>query len=199
MWRRATVIMGVIEKILIGCTTASTPEFCKEKWWVSKGHFTLLLWHHTETAGTCLVSFPCSQGCSSKGQNPSNSKELLNCLGSSLVLWHVAHTIRELFSWRWAFEIIWSNSLLKQDHLEEVAQDVVQSDFEYPQGWTLRSLIEQHSPVCDHLQTKKVFMYSDSISYFGISCCCLLFCQWTKKSQKTLAPPSSFLPFSYTQ
>lgn len=33
---------------------------------------------------------------------------------------------------------------------------------------------------------------------FGISPCCFLFCQCTK-SQKSLLPSSSFLPFSYTQ
>lgn len=155
---------------------------------------------HTETVGTCLVSFPCSQECSSKGQNPSHSKDSLNCLGTSLVLCHVAHTIKELLSCKWPFEIIWSNSLLKQGHLQEVVQDVVQSDFEYPQGWTLHNLIGQHSPVFDHLQTKKnIFMCSGSISYFGISPCCFLFCHWTKKKSEESGSFLSCPSAVYTQ
>ena len=45
--------------------------------------------------------------------------------------------------------------LLKQGHLEPVAQDPVQSGFEYLQGRRLRSLSGQTVPAFDHSHSKK--------------------------------------------
>ena len=47
--------------------------------------------------------------------------------------------------------------LLKQGHLEPVAQGHVQTDFEYLQGWRLCSLSGQPVPVLSHLHSEKVF------------------------------------------
>ena len=49
------------------------------------------------------------------------------------------------------------NALLKQGQLQQVAQDYVQSGFEYLQGWRLHSLSGQPVPVFDHPFGKKVF------------------------------------------
>ena len=47
--------------------------------------------------------------------------------------------------------------LPKQDQLEQVAQDCVQSSSEYLQGWRLHNSSGQTVPVFDHPQNKEVF------------------------------------------
>ena len=47
--------------------------------------------------------------------------------------------------------------LLKQGRLELVAQDHVQTAFEYLQGWPLHDLPGQAVPVLSHLHGEKVF------------------------------------------
>ena len=47
--------------------------------------------------------------------------------------------------------------LLKQDHLELVAQDSVQLGFEYLQGWRLHTLPGQAVPVLSHPHSKNRF------------------------------------------
>ena len=49
------------------------------------------------------------------------------------------------------------NPLLKQGHLELVAQDHVQTVFEYLQGWRLHNLSGKPVPVLSHSQSEKVF------------------------------------------
>jgi len=48
--------------------------------------------------------------------------------------------------------------LLKQDHLELVAQDRVQTASEYLQGWRLYNLSGQPGPVLSHPYSEKVFL-----------------------------------------
>ena len=47
--------------------------------------------------------------------------------------------------------------LLKQGHVEGVAQDCVQMAFEYLQGWRLHNLSGQPVPVLSHPHSEKVF------------------------------------------
>uniref|UniRef100_A0A8B9Q4U4 Transmembrane protein 19 n=1 Tax=Apteryx owenii TaxID=8824 RepID=A0A8B9Q4U4_APTOW len=58
---------------------------------------------------------------------------------------------------------LWRSSsptlLLKQGHLEHVAQDPVQVGFEYLQGWRLHNLSGQPVPVLCHPHSKEVFHY----------------------------------------
>ena len=51
------------------------------------------------------------------------------------------------------------NALLKQGQLQQVAQDHVQSGFEYLQGWRLHNLSGQPIPVSGHPHGKNVFSY----------------------------------------
>lgn len=48
--------------------------------------------------------------------------------------------------------------MLKQGDLEPVAQDLVQTDFEYLQTWRLHNLSSQYAPVPSHPQSEKVFL-----------------------------------------
>jgi len=56
---------------------------------------------------------------------------------------------------------IWRSSgpstLLKQGHLEPVAQDHIQMAFEYLQGWKLHNPLGQPVPVFSNPRRKKVF------------------------------------------
>lgn len=56
---------------------------------------------------------------------------------------------------------LWRSScpalLLKQGHLEPVAQDHVQMAFEYLQGWRLDNFSGQPVPVLGHPYSEKVF------------------------------------------
>ena len=56
---------------------------------------------------------------------------------------------------------VWRSSgltpLLKQGHLEMVAQDHAQMAFEYLQGWRLHNLTGQPVPVLSHPHGEKVF------------------------------------------
>lgn len=45
--------------------------------------------------------------------------------------------------------------LLRQGHLEHVAQDHVQADFHYLQGWGLHNLSGQPAPALSHPYRKK--------------------------------------------
>jgi len=49
------------------------------------------------------------------------------------------------------------NPLLKQGHLELVAQDHPQMDFEYLQAWRIHNLSGQPVPALSHPHSKKVF------------------------------------------
>lgn len=48
-------------------------------------------------------------------------------------------------------EIMWSKPMLKQDHLNLVAEDHVQLCFKYLQGWRFCNLFEQRVLMFDHL------------------------------------------------
>jgi len=90
---------------------------------------------------------------------------------------------------------MWSNSLLKQGHLDQVAQDHAQSGSECLQGWRLHNLSVRSVPVFDHPHSKKnVLLYSDSISYFGVFAGCFLFCRWTLVRRVTILPSLLFIP-----
>ena len=56
---------------------------------------------------------------------------------------------------------LWRSSgptpVLKQGHLEQVAQDCIQMAFQYLQGWRLHNLSGQPVPVLGHSPSKKVF------------------------------------------
>ena len=58
--------------------------------------------------------------------------------------------------WKGPLWIIWSNSLPKQGHPEQVAQDLVQVGFEYLQSRRLHNLPGQPVPVLRHPQSKEV-------------------------------------------
>ena len=53
------------------------------------------------------------------------------------------HRMTNGWSGKGPLKVTWSNPLHKQGHLEPVAQDCVQSAFEYLQGWRLHNLPKQ--------------------------------------------------------
>ena len=58
------------------------------------------------------------------------------------------------WGWKGPLEVILTNPLLKQDHLEPVAQDHGQTAFEYLQGGRLHNLSGQLVPVLSHPHSK---------------------------------------------
>jgi len=62
--------------------------------------------------------------------------------------WSVLHRMAEVGRDLWRSS--GPSPLLKQDHLEQVAQDHVQMASEYLQGWRLHSLFGQPLPVHTH-------------------------------------------------
>lgn len=66
--------------------------------------------------------------------------------------------------WESPLELLWSNLLLKQGHLEQAAQDHVQTSFGDLCGWRLHSLFGKPIPVLCNLHRKETpLMFSQNL------------------------------------
>jgi len=68
--------------------------------------------------------------------------------------------------------------LMKQGHLQQDAQDLVQAGLEYLQRRRLHNLPGQPVPVLRHLRGKKFFLMSDGTSSASVCAHCPLSCRW---------------------
>jgi len=78
-------------------------------------------------------------------------------------------------------------SLLKQGHLEQVTQDLVQAGFEYPQR--LHNLPGQPVPVLHHVRVKKFFLMFRR-NFLCCSLCPLPLVLSLGTTEKSLVPSS---------
>lgn len=70
------------------------------------------------------------------------------------------------------------NHLLKQNHLQQVAQNHLQMVFKFLQGWGFHDLSGQPAPVLSHPHTEEVFPWcSESLLWFSV-CPLPLILQW---------------------
>ena len=103
--------------------------------------------------------------------------------------------VREWLRLKGPLEVIWSNCLLKQSHLELVVQDLVQMAFEYLQEWTLHNfsgnLYQCQSPL---LQKCVSWCWRWT---FHVSVCahCLWSCHWAPLKRAWFCPLCT-LPWS---
>jgi len=133
---------------------------------------------------------------SAPGHTPSNSPPpgLRACHQKPLSL--AVHRIMERLK---LGKDLWRPSgptpLLKQGHLEPVAQDHLQMAFEYPQGWRLHRLSGQPVPGLGHPHSETVF---PDIQTSHVSACVSFLWSWHWAiTEMSLVPSSLQRPFRY--
>lgn len=86
----------------------------------------------------------------------SNSPDKMTGLCQNKMIAFLFTESQNRWGWKKTLEIIWSNPVLKNGHLEQVAQDHVQAAFEDLRGRRLHSLSLQSMPVLSHSQWQTV-------------------------------------------